>query len=155
MAGPTGTLGTIPTLTIGGYVFADTSTLIQVFGSVTGGGQRSTFRKLDGSAGYAPSGVTFKPKAAICWITITAAVAQSGGFTLVYHDNDTGFASNSTALTNAVYVCGSSAAQLVNSNAQGKLEVPLVGWSIPAGKYHSVEAGTSTTSGVHVFGYEV
>lgn len=152
-----GTLGTIDTVTVGGRVFTDLTNLIQIIGVITGGGQRSCMRKLSASAGYAPSGVTFKPKAGIFWVTVTSMVSASGGCTFAYSDNDSGLASNSTALTNGVYICGTSAAEMCNTDlaSGGKEEFIMGDWSVPSGKYINVQASTSTTGVGHLYGYEV
>lgn len=56
MAGPIGTLGTIPYLKVGNLLVTDLDNLIILAGYTTNGNDYSTFVKANASASYTPSG---------------------------------------------------------------------------------------------------
>lgn len=109
MATQIGTLGNIPTLTIGGRVFTDLSTLIELTGYCNTNANAS-LRLYSGSAGYQ---VTTGKTLTIGACKLSAATSSSNvTFNLGYADNDVGLDS-STAFTSAVWRGGSSSNRIV------------------------------------------
>lgn len=94
MAKPIGTLGTIPTLTVGGRVFTDLTNLL-VLGAYNGTGTKyATFRKNNTSAGYfVTSGKTLTISALNVQSQDTSTSTSSVG--LGYSTQDVGFNSAS------------------------------------------------------------
>lgn len=105
MAKPIGTLGTIPTLEIGGRVFTDLTTLIRLSG-FTNTNDNCTLRKSNGSAGYQVTGGTTLTIKAVKQTTRSALAGARLSILLAQSDNDAGVDS-ATALTNPVYEIGS------------------------------------------------
>lgn len=150
MATPIGTLGTIPTLTVGGRVFTDLSTLITVVGSIVQAtGTNSTCRAPVATAGYqVTTGKTY---------TIWAASYVShvvGVFQLLYTDNDTG-TPGATAFTNPKYYNSDSANPIFITAASVSTVSREVFFAVPALKYVSLLTGTGSMVGsCWFYGYE-
>lgn len=144
----------VPILQVGGRVFTDLTRLIILHG-YTGGGATpyTSFRKPSGSAGYAPSGVTFNVLAAQLYTATTAAASNPK---LFYTDNDLGI-SSATAPTNQVYMTGSStAAQLgAGSWTAGTIYQFALNFVIPASKFVGLHNGGTFDGNLTLFGYEV
>lgn len=149
-----GTLGTIDTVTEGGRVFTDVgvSTLITLC-AVTTGSNNCTFRKTNGTAAYTPSGSNkFRV------LSIRAYANTTGGIILVniaQSDNDVNFNTGTTALTNPVYLCGSSQGILpCAAPASGGVFTPgeeALNFLLANGKYLSTD---SHNVSIFVHGYE-
>ena len=156
MSKPIGTLGTIPTLTVGGRVLTDLANLIELHGYVDGATNTyGTPRKPGASAGYTPSGAN---KFRIVAMRVVAHTT-TGNLYLSYGDNDVGVTSASAA-TNTVYI--GADANLGNIfSAAGLTDDPKyayeisVDFLIPNTKYPQV--GGNAGSGVfkiQLYGYE-
>ncbi len=156
MAKPIGTLGTIETLTIGGYVFTDLSTLITL---VAGGGGATnyvaTMRVPNGVAGYAVTGgKTLTIKATLAYQAVVASTMR-----LFYSDNDAGMGTNN-ALTNEVAMGGGTGTVCYATAVNSVLGVPQTrnpNFQVLAGKYPGVASGGGGTDSFQAFayGYEV
>jgi hypothetical protein len=134
---PIGTIGNVPTVTMGGRVFTDLDNLIYLSGAVPTGA-RCTLRKNNGSAGYqVTTGKTMTIYAAVGFPSTTSY----GNFTLFYADNDVG-QSSSTALTNGVYLNGDSASRIIfyqaNNASTWGIGSPC-NFAVPAQKYSGAE----------------
>lgn len=143
----------IPTVTVGGRVFTDTTNLIMLVcaNQNTNG---CTFRKPGSSTGYlVPVGKTFKAQALQLNVTVGASNSL---MSVGYADNDVGV-NTSTAPTNPVYAAGNSLASgFFNLNLTGApLQVVLPDFLIPAQKYiYQVASGGTATYATVLFGYE-
>lgn len=154
MATPIGTLGTIPTLTVGGRVFTDLTTLKVLHASVSTDTRASTFRAEGATAGYP---VTTAKTLTIAAINIYNISGNNGKWRFGYADNDVGFDS-ATALTNPIHMAastdtgfnvpGNSATTWANNGYVNPL------FPIPATKYFFVVLSTTSTSQVVAYGYE-
>lgn len=163
MAQPIGTLGTIPTLTVGGRVFTDLDNLITLVAQegASATSQNCTFRKVGVTGGYVvPALTTFKLIAIkIVSVTATAGANANGNLDILYADNDVGFGTN-TAFTNPVYLGGdsSSVVRFQSLIATGQSSEFVINFDIPAGKYPAI-AGQFAVTGqedmVIAYGYEV
>lgn len=150
MAKPIGTLGTIPTITVGGMVFTDLSTLI-VLGTLAGSGNRGTFRNTAASSGYS---VTSGKTLTIWAIDIVSTQPTSDiEVTLAYSDNDVGFAS-ATAFTNPVYEFGATNQFHGLAPAYGSRGSWATKFPVPAAKYPGVLNSNGQAS-IYAYGYEV
>lgn len=158
MAQPIGTLGVIPTLTIGNRVLTDLTTLIVLHAGLNEGGGAaiwSTFRKDFATAGYPVTALmTLNIAAAMVLVRVSEAtvLAQFG-----YGDTDVGLAS-AAAPTTPKYTGGA-----VNEHSFAPLTalgVTYYGFPnvpIPAGKYPFVTSSSAATvikAHFSVFGYE-
>lgn len=147
MATPIGTLGTIPTLTVGGVVFTDMTNLITVLGNAAST-YYTTLRKPTASSGYqVPGGQTFS-------IYALRAVGQSlgGNYSLGYADDDVGILG--TAPTNPVYVGGDAQNYVVPAQSTLEiLEVALPTFNVPAAKYTFIKGITAGQYVIYAFGY--
>lgn len=163
MAKAIGTVGTISTLTIAGFVFTDiTSNLIVLIGAGATVNQRSSLRKPGGGSGYSvTSGKTYTINAMRIMqaADLSAAVV---GIKLSYGDNDCG-QDTATAITNPVYYLGSSGAAanptgVAGANGTQGSEDPTQFapfFGVPATKYTNVELLTSSSRAFfQTFGYE-
>lgn len=149
MANPISNLGTVPTLTVGGYVFVDLTTLIHLVMGV-GGNPYSTFRLQNGTAGYPVAALKTLKTKAIKHVAISAATAIQIG----YGDTDVGFNAGS-APTTPVYRGGAALSTIAVTYAASvgvDREAPL-DFSVPAGKYLFSETIAGCIASV--FGYEV
>lgn len=147
--GPIGSLGAVPTLIVGGKSFTDLTNLITLYGAI-GGSAASfcSFRKQDGTAGYSPSGVTFRCGG------IKALASVAGSFAIGYCDNDLGLPSG-TSPTNPVYIAGfgSTATPFTAQTAQYLGD--SFDFTVPAGKFLFAYGGLSTLNCIiQVVGYE-
>lgn len=154
-----GTLGTIDTLTVGGRVFSNLSSLIQLYGCVLSATNRYTsFRKPNTTSGYAPSGVTFR----VCAITAQSYITNTQNAASIYYaDNDSGIAST-TAPVNPVYVGGSAGNSgliselLAATTTVGDETIYILDFVIPSGKFLGVDNNAQANQVVYkVYGYEV
>lgn len=150
MLQPIGTLGTIDNLTVGGRVFTDLTNLIQLYSENLATGGNFTFRKLSASSGYAPSGVTFLPKA----FNMVNPDASSRTAAICSSDNDVGF-SSASSLTNPVRPAGSASGAMFFAPTLSNKEFPLSGFVVSSGKFVSGDCGTGGQSTRHwLYGYE-
>lgn len=151
MATQFGTLGTIDTITVGGRVFTNLSTLITLLAHGTAANMHFTARKPFVASGYAPSGVQFN----ICAVKYTTNTNQSEPL-LAYGDNDVG-QNSSSAMTNAVYVLTTGGQMgIMSSNVAGgpAAEIAYTGVLVPSGKYVGGNNGSGQAVWV-IYGYEV
>ncbi len=154
MAKPIGTLGVIDTLTIGGRVFTDLTTILCLYTKGTST-NRCTFR-LYGSqsgAGYVVTGgktlriyayYLQSPSASV----VSALIAQT--------DNDIGLGA-ATAFSNPIYFGTESSTtadpiQIPAATTQSQAASPL--GKVLAGKYLSLDNNGGGTSLVTAYGYE-
>lgn len=161
MANPIGNLGTIPTLTVGGRVFTDLTTII-ILGGYCGGSsaQKTTARKANGTAGYAvTSGKTLTHYAYRgTALQYTSSVGSSGLHKLSYSTNDVGMAGN-TSFSGQVYMFGDATASGVGSaiaaaSVNGVYESAL-NFAVPQNDYTGMESSsTSAPAGFLLYGYE-
>lgn len=145
MAKPIGTLGTIPTVTIGGRVFTDLTNLL-ILQSFTGNAsRRGTFRL--GQTGYqAVNTLT------IYALEAHAASATAMQFQLAYGDTDLGFDSAS-ALVTPVYEFGGYAGTRHTTAAVGVARQFACKHQTPTGKYPAVDF-LSSSGTVTAYGYD-
>ena len=157
MAIPIGTLGTIPTLTVGGRVFTDLTNLIILYGmSTTSTHNWSTLRKQNGSSGYTvTSGKTLTINAVTCITPNSTAPAVS----LLYGTSDVGLDSGS-APTGAVYLAGGSSTNTIyisqcasSGSSLSQISSGSVDFQVPAGKYPCGYMNTQGCS-MSTLGYE-
>lgn len=164
MATPIGTLGTIPTITVGGRVFTDLTTIIilQAYMNSSAATRYSTFRRT--SSGYQVTTAKTLKLHAAKWSGIGT---NSGGFTMGYGDNDVGF-SSASAPTNETFPFYGSATNSVMLNGRDTTSREPV-WDemafdpnnpngFAATKYPFLLNQNSTTNSnvvCQIFGYEV
>lgn len=147
MATPIGTLGTIPSLSVGGVMFTDLSTLIVLFAPQNqASNTNTTARKAFAGAGYqVTSGKTYIIRATRFHSSAAAA------YLLKYSDNDVGVVT-ATSFTNGVnmigYSLGSDASPPANSVMESAPFAP-----VPATKYVGTLAVTGTGT-LTTYGYE-
>lgn len=148
MPTPIGTLGVVSTLTIAGYVFTDVTSLIRLYGWVNA--NACTPRKVNTTAGYAPSGVSFRMYAMRASNTGTTGSTVRIG----YADNDVGVNAG-TATTNPVYNIGTAQANVIGNGTTsgGTFEIDLGSFSVPTTKYPFVES-TAGAFGFVIYGVE-
>jgi hypothetical protein len=144
-------LNTVGTITVANRPLSTTN-LIVLIGINAGAGGKFTFRKMTaGASGYAPSGITFVPKAIKIW----CGDASNITFDLCYADNDVGY-SSSTAFTNPVRLAGASVTTGFSCIANKSDEFIIDGFSCPASKYLGATGNTATINVIaHLYGYEV
>lgn len=156
MATPIGTLGTIPTLTVGGRVFTDLTTLIELTGFCGNTNTNASLRLYSGSSGYQVTvGKTLTLHAQqISWTTASG----SAGFALGYADNDVGMDSG-TAFTNPVWRGGTSSNKgiypTITTGSSGSIYQTAFKVNCIAQKYVAFN-GTSGVGGNYIttWGYE-
>lgn len=153
MAKPIGTLGTIPTLTIGGRVFTDLTTIKMLYAR-QGGDVRSSFRLANGTSGYAVTGGTTLTVYAVAIIPNDSSTI---GFQLAYSDNDVGSDTN-TAFTNPVYWMGASNAlhqvAAVGSGMPEAVRSFALNFQVLAAKYPGLQISTAARFSMILYGYE-
>ncbi len=152
MARPIGTLGTIETLTIGGRVFTDMTNLITLVAGLAAGSSHCSFRKPNGTAGYAVTGGKTLTLSAV-QIQINAADLTR----LLYSDNDVSPAA-ATAWTNAVYQGGNNSQSsyiVTGVTPTGTIISVNTNFQVLAGKYAGVENGGTAVHTFYAYGYEV
>lgn len=154
MARPIGTLGVIDTITIGGRLFTDITTLITLTGSGTTG--YTTLRLPSGTAGYPVTAAkTFKVHATRCYGE--SAVGSASNISLGYGDNDVGYVG--AAPTTPIYLGGGTVGQFsiifsAVSATQGALELAFTNpFAAPAAKYLFVNISGNQGNAM-IFGYE-
>jgi hypothetical protein len=157
MATPIGTLGTIPTLTVGGRVFTDLSTLITLVTAIQTANRSGTFRLTNGSSGYPVTASKTLTVSAMSVISTNQVAGNSAGVaSFGYADNDVGV-NSATALTTPVYYGGSALIGLApvgepSFGGEFQYSVKLV---VPAGKYpFAVQDGSANILVIHAYGYE-
>lgn len=148
-----GTLGTIPSLTIGGRVFTDLTNLIQLIGycDTTGSGNiNSDLRRISTGASYAPSGTTFSVKA----VKLMSGDASGCVGRLLYSDASVGIGV-ATAFTTPIYEGNSSSITGYVSGASlgSSYEAPS-DFTIASGKYGGWANNGAGKAVPRVFGYE-
>lgn len=154
MSTPIGTLGNVPTLTVGGRVFVDLVNLLILGASCDSSNivQYGTFRKPNSSSGYTPSGITTFVFSAVHF---QSGVSGTTNFVTVgYGDNDVG-SNSATAPTTATVIFGAGSLALVNA---GTVKEVAISFTVPNTKYPYMTK-TSINSGDEVYalayGYEV
>ncbi len=158
MPSPIGTIGTIPTLTVGGRVFTDLTTLIILKAHVSGN-TRSTMRKSSGSTGYqVTAGKTYTVHALQAMAATTlSATGASVSFTLAQVDADIGL-DVATAFTNPVYSAGAVAEiDLCINPGPGSgtiVQSPCAFFPVAATKYLGVLSASTYLNQLFSFGYE-
>jgi hypothetical protein len=158
-AGPIGTLGTLPSLTVGNQIFTDRLTnanFMMLFCSV-GALTSCTFRTGNGGAGHQVAAGKTLYIYAYKVIFIEAATGSGNTGQLLYSSNDVGF-NTSTAFSGAVYLNGNSTNGLgiFPYNAQGgaSAEGPM-NFQVPSGNYVGVYNNSGVGTTFEVFGYEM
>lgn len=146
MAKPIGTLGTIPSITIGGRVFTDLDNLL-ILGANMSGNKYWTFAEGNGTGDYqVPVGKTLQVLA----VQTVCTTASNGVSILLYGDNAVD--NSSTPPTNPVF-------QFNNKNsfsAQPGVHSFITDFEVPAGKYiHALDNDTSGSFGMFLFCYLV
>lgn len=155
MAKAIGTLGTIPSLTVGGSVFTDLDNLI-VLGGTNSTNAFCTLRKPNGTAGYqVTAGKTLTQRA--LHFTDLDTAGNSATCSLLYGDTDVG-QNAAAAPTTPVYNFGTSAISIVNAIIAGGLdknhEVSIF-FQVPATKYPGATMGAASgIKAVLTYGYE-
>jgi len=140
---------------IGGRLFTNLSSLIILHGRIQNTvATTCTLRTANGSSGYTPSGSN-KFRARAIRMSI-AGVSSGASCTLMYSNNDVGFA-GTTAYVSPVYYCGTTNAeyaQCPGSPAQGYYET-VTDFLVPNGKYPGLyDNGAANQWIVQIFGYE-
>lgn len=151
MAGPTGTLGTIATLTVGGATFADTANTKQYTALISSPSTNvfSSFYAMYTTTGYTVTALkTLKLRAARFTSSVASQVYQLGY-------GDTTLSSTQTAPTNPVYDFGNLAFTYVTNTVNVVNDYGIV-VNIPAGKIPFVRSANPGTANhyVHVYGIE-
>lgn len=158
MATQIGTLGTIPTITVGGRLFTDISNLIILTERVLTAARFSTLRKPNSSAGYqvtAGKTLTIEAQQSIS----SASSASQYEYFLLYGDTDVG-QDSAAAPTTPIYVAG----EATNTITAGHYEqaasetyvMPvnlITRFQVPAAKYAAFKA-TSAGTVLWAYGYE-
>lgn len=153
MAKPIGTLGTIPTLTVGGWVFTDLDNLIQLYSSMSA----QKYWAMVAPNGTGPYQVTVSTTLKIYAAQI-CNVAQSDSISALLYGDDVANNSN-TPPTNAVYQgdFGTTFSGFGFFAAAAGVHSFITRFDIPSQKYPHViqNNGAAAIAGVTVFGYEV
>lgn len=152
MAKPIGTLGNIDTITVGGRIFTDLSTIIIVTAPLDQStGAKATFRLPGGTAGYP---VTAAKTYTVHAISLNANTAISG-YQFLYSDNDVGL-NTATAHTNPIYENGGSITVASVGTPANTFQGIATKFAIPAGKYPgSIVVGAGSAGGhAQAWGYE-
>lgn len=153
MATPIGTLGTIPSLTVGGRVFTDLTNLI-ILSASTGGSANnvSTLRKFGASSGYQ---VTTGKTLTIYAIKVISQSSTGEALNFGYGDTDVGIRAGTTNPTNAVFAIGDSSNMLISGLSQvGGVTELAINLAVPSLKYVFAKAGDTGVSGFLAYGYE-
>jgi len=154
---PVGTLGTIPTLDIGGRIFTDLTNLIVLQAQNTTTSHWGTFRKPNSTSGYqVTSGKTLHILGAQSSIIVDGGAG--GNATVLYGDTDVGIDSAS-APTNPIYPYGTVAVSISGSiplNLAPGVYPQSLNFDVPATKYPAlyVPAGTGQQVQITIYGYE-
>lgn len=157
-AGPVGTLGTIPQLTIAGRTFTDLTNLIVLYCYANTANDYSTCRKANGVAGYqVTSGKTYTISAAK-FCNEEGVTATYNSFNIMYGTNDVGF-NSSSAPTGVVRQFGVPAGTSVYSpqsnNGTGDGCVGnTVDLQVPQNDYVSIQVIASKVAIAVLYGYE-
>lgn len=145
---PIGTLGTIPTLTIGGRTFADLDNLISLFTSMNPAGRYGTCRKQNGSTtGYAAVN-TLK----IYAIKLGVLSSTGSAFKMMRSDNDVTFQS-STSPTNPTYFGNMNAVHFWVQGL-GNFAEFAIEFNVTTGKYLTFDNNTNAETSVLAWGYD-
>ncbi len=151
---PIGTLGTIPTLAVGGRVFTDLTNLKTLVGFVNGVGLNATLRELGETSGYlVPTGKVFR----ILAYSISN-YGSSDGLYPGYGDTDVGQQSSSSP-TGAVNPLsgGGFLINTTSANATNLVTLELSlgsGLLIPAETYPYIASGGTMVGTILAHGYE-
>lgn len=155
MSNPIGNLGTIPTLSLGGFTITDITNLKFLSGFGDSTNLRNTLRATGTSSGYVvPGGKTFRV------IAILVANDTAGGNVAPgYADNDVG-QNSTTAFTNPVFAFTGTTTpkqytvSLPAVTAAAPFYAIPIKFDIPTGKYAVTQnTGTGNMQGTLV-GYE-
>lgn len=154
MARQIGTLGTIDTITVGGRVFTDLTTLIYLEAYTATTARYTTYRKNNTSAGYQ---VTTGKTLSIYAIRVMtdSAAGSSAGSVLSYGDTDVGL-NSAAAPTNVVYQFGDSTARIfltTTGQTSGVFYESPTLFTVPATKY-AAQLAVGNDCLALAFGYE-
>ena len=138
---------------VGGRVFTDLNNLLifRARTSTTATGANCTMRVANGTAGYAvTTGKTLTIRAIKAVGDVASAFTY---FSLLYSDNDMGFATNNAA-TNAVHAYGASS-ESFGTDPTLENNTFNTNFAIPAAKYPGViDGNTGAGLGYEIYGYE-
>ncbi len=153
MATPIGTLGTIDTITVGGRVFTDLTTLKVLRGYSTST-KEFTFR--NGASGYQASNTLTLYALRMFNGVGASATSVIGNCTLAYSDNNVGLDATGGTFTNPVYYGGSSSLLTLGAgNVVGlNMTEASVNFAVPTTKYPGAVCN-SAASYLTAFGYDV
>lgn len=141
----------IPTLTVGGRVFTDLTNLIVLKASISAAGRYSTFRRLNGTAGYQVTAGKTLTIVALRGFNRGAAVESVN---LQYGNTDSGVES-AVDQTGVVYESGAAMYNsLAFSATSGSSAEAPSGFTVPATKYPGVIGTTGSTVSVYAYCYE-
>lgn len=146
----------VPSITVGGRVFTDTSNLIVLYGFGGGSSPNFSARKQGSSAGYqVPVGKVFKAQA----VVVMPDSGTRNTLLLGYSDNDVGVGT-ATAFTNGVGIAGgaltSNSGSLISGFSGGLPIGVATDFQVPATKFLSGQVGTTGLNAtVIIYGYEV
>lgn len=149
-----GTLGTIPSITVGNRVFTDLDNLIILIAQVTASGQFTSFRKFNGTAGYqVTAGKTLTVEA----FKVTGGSGTAGNDAgILYGDNDVGY-NSVPAPTTPVYPGGLSTSPSIARDTMTATATFLpegaINFQVPATKYLTLVANAAPCI-MYVYGYE-
>lgn len=156
-----GTNGAVDSLTIGGRTFTDLTNLISLVGDVQSGAY-TTFRQLDGTSGYTPSGSNKFKVHAIKIFLVNSGEAANSTINFGYGNNDVGVGGG--APTSPKYVGNDSTnGHIFPVPWQGTANGPVDNnfelaygqpFTIPNGKF-PFATGNAVQAQVLVYGYEV
>lgn len=154
MAGaPVGTLGTIPTITVGGHLFSDLTNLIIAAGKLASNNHYTETRKSSSTSAYqVTTGKTLSIGAVENLIDTAAAGTQA--LILLYGDNAVGL-DTATVPTTPVYVSGSvTISSLCWAASTTGVFSAASNFQVPALKYPSFNHAFNGSSNPRLYGYE-
>lgn len=141
----------LPSISVGNRVFTDVTNLIILYGYCAGTNNHATFRTLNGTAGYTPSGSKTYVAQAIKFSSGGTAALQFG---IGYASNDVGFAS-ATAFTSGVYMGGAASTMFNSVSGVGSNGEAPISFTVLNAKYPFLDCSLSNgTAGVFLYGYE-
>jgi hypothetical protein len=150
-----GTIGTVETLTVGGFVFADISSAsFKVLGNRMNGGvqQWATVKDQAGTFYQVPSSKTLK-------IKIYSVIEYGSNFDHSIGYGDTSVAAGASAPTTPIYNYGSSGVA-TGAPSSYSISTPVyipIFFDVPQNKYPFIHlpAGSGGNATMFLFGYEV
>lgn len=144
--------GNIPSFEIAGVTFPAKYSGLKLLVSYPAGSGYSCFRQVGSATDYVvPASKTFK--AIGCAMNDTAATNIGVG--LGYADTAATFGGGAAPTTPIFSIGGGSTARRnVLFASLGRVEVNMLGWSIPTGKYPFAYEDGATEATVYLWGYE-